>query len=43
MGAFYGTKIQNNESNPKTGAAWSIEDVPQLWKSKTEKWLQDNK
>lgn len=42
MGVFYGTKIQNNEINPKTGSIWSIEDVPTLWKSKTEKWLKDN-
>ena len=42
MGAFYGSKIRNGELNPKTGAAWGMEDVPILWKSKTEKWLKAN-
>lgn len=42
MGAFYGNKIRNNEMNPKTGTAWKLQDVPSLWKIKTEKWLSDN-
>ena len=40
MGAFYGQKIRNKENNPKTGAAWKLEDVPSLWKKKTEDWLK---
>lgn len=42
MGAFYGRKIHNEEINPKTGEAWKIEDVPALWKEKTEKWMKEN-
>ena len=42
MGRFYGTKIRNSEINPKTGIAWVIADVPKLWKSATETWLQAN-
>lgn len=42
MGAFYGTKIRNGEVNPKTGKAWTIDDVPRLWKKATEKWLEEN-
>jgi len=41
MGAFYGTKIKNAEINPKTGTAWTLEDVPALWRTKTEQWLKD--
>ena len=42
MARFYGTKILNGEINPKTGAAWVIEDVPKLWKNQTAAWLQQN-
>ncbi|GFI47812.1 hypothetical protein IMSAGC019_03138 [Lachnospiraceae bacterium] len=41
MGAFYGSKILNGETNPKTGKVWKLEDVPSLWKPKAEKWLED--
>ena len=42
MGAFYGSKIRKGEINPKTGEAWKLEDIPFLWKMKTEAWLKDN-
>ena len=42
MGAFYGIKIRNQETNPKTGAAWQLGDVPSLWKDKTSDWLKKN-
>lgn len=42
MGAFYGTKIKNEEINPNTGEAWTIADVPKFWRKATEKWLADN-
>ncbi len=42
MGAFYGNKIRSGEVNSKTGDAWTIEDVPSLWKAKTEQWLKSS-
>ena len=42
VGRFYGTKIKNAEINPKTGEAWTLEDVPRLWKNATQKWLNEN-
>jgi hypothetical protein len=42
MGAFYGTKIKAGEINPKTGNAWTIDDVPKLFKKSTQKWLDEN-
>lgn len=42
MGAFYGNKIRNKEVNPKTGAAWKLQDVPSLWRTKAEQWLSNN-
>ncbi len=42
MGAFYGRKIRNKEINPKKGEGWKLEDVPSLWKAKTEEWLKAN-
>ncbi len=41
MGAFYGSKILNGETNTKTGEAWKIDDVPKLWREKTQAWLKD--
>ena len=35
MGRFYGLKIRTGEM--------SLEDVPKLWKTATEKWLEENK
>lgn len=34
MGRFYGIKILNKNI--------TIEDVPNLWKKPTEKWLSEN-
>lgn len=42
MGRFYGLKIKNGEINPNTGAAWTIEDVPKLWRKATAAWLKAN-
>lgn len=42
MGFFYGTKIKDGEINLKTGVAWTMDDVPPFWKTKTEKWLEEN-
>lgn len=42
MGEFYGKKIANGEINPKTGAAWTIDDVPRLWKKATQTWLDEH-
>ena len=39
MGEFYGKKILHGEINPKTGLPWTINDVPKLWKKKTQDWL----
>lgn len=39
MGAFYGNKICNGDTNPKTGEAWKLDDVPAYWKTKTAEWL----
>lgn len=36
MVKYYVSKIQNGEINPKTDAAWKIEDVPKLWRKKVE-------
>lgn len=45
MGAFYGSKILrgDDEINPKTGKAWTIDDVPKLWREKTQTWLDEHK
>lgn len=42
MGAFYGQKIRNKETNPKTGKGWKLADVPSLWRKRTENWLSTN-
>lgn len=34
MGKFYGLKIKDNEM--------TLEDVPKLWRTVTEKWLREN-
>ncbi len=36
---YYVSKIQNGEINSKTGEPWEVEDVPKLWRTKTEKEL----
>lgn len=40
MGAFYVNKIRNGATNPRTGEAWELADVPSLWRKKTEDWLK---
>lgn len=42
MGAFYGKKIRDGEFNPKTGEKWKLDDVPSLWRKRTEDWLKMN-
>ncbi len=42
MGAFYGMKILHKEIYAKTGEPWTINDVPKLWRKKTELWLAEN-
>ena len=42
MGEFYGKKIANGEINPKTGEPWTINDVPKLWRKKTQDWLDSH-
>ena len=42
MAAFYGTKIKNGEINPKTNAAWTIDDVPKYYRAKVQAWLDSN-
>lgn len=37
---FYVEKIQTKTMNPNTGEAWTIEDVPRLWRSKVQKALE---
>lgn len=39
MALFYANKIKNEEINPKTGAAWDLDDVPKLWTSKVAELL----
>lgn len=34
MGRFYGFKIKTGEK--------TLEEVPELWKAATEKWLREN-
>ena len=40
MEVFYGTKIKNKEINPKTGKAWTLDDVPAYRREATEQWLK---
>lgn len=42
MGAYYGKKILNGAINSKTGLSWTIGDVPNYWKVKTQKWLDEH-
>lgn len=41
MGTFYAEKIKKEEINERTGESWKIEDVPKLWRAKTEAALQE--
>ena len=42
MGQFYGRKILNGVTNPKTGKPWSLDDVGDYWKPRVIKWLEEN-
>ena len=35
-------QIKNGEINPKTGMAWTIDDVPKLFRAATAAWLEAN-
>lgn len=38
---FYLTKIEKEEINDNTGAIWTVEDVPKLWRLKVEEALKE--
>lgn len=42
MGRFYGVKIKSGEINDAIGEAWTLEDVPKLWRKATAAWLAAN-
>ncbi len=37
---FYVEKILKGTINPNTGKAWTVEDVPTLWRAKVAKELE---
>lgn len=37
---FYVEKIRSGAINPNTGAEWTAEDVPKLWRAKVQKELE---
>ena len=37
---FYVSKIEKGDVNLNTGKAWTIEDVPLLWKKDVDKTLK---
>lgn len=39
MAKLYYRKIKNGDINHMTGEAWSIEDVPVLWKAEVQEML----
>jgi hypothetical protein len=39
MAKLYAQKITNNEINALTGEAWTLEDVPMLWRAEVEELL----
>lgn len=39
MAKLYLQKINNQETNPATGDAWKLEDVPMLWRAEVELML----
>ena len=41
MGRFYAEKIKRPDINDKTGEPWKLEDVPSLWRKKTEAALAE--
>ena len=36
MVPYYVAKIRDKKINSKTGKAWCVEDVPNLWRAKVE-------
>lgn len=40
MAKIYDRKIRNGDAHPVTGVAWSIEDVPERWRTETRKLLE---
>ena len=43
MGAFYGNMILRGEPKRNSEKPWTIEDVPELWREKTQAWLDTHK
>ncbi len=41
MAKLYYNKITNQETNPETGKAWVLEDVPQMWRAQVEEMLNE--
>lgn len=41
MVKIYVKKIVNGEINPKTGKAWTIDDVPQKWREAVREELEN--
>lgn len=40
MVKFYAEKIRSGAINLNVGAAWTIKDVPKLWREKVQKELE---
>lgn len=40
MVRFFAEKIRSGATNQNTGAAWTVEDVPKLWRAKVQKELE---
>ncbi len=41
MVKFYADKIKSGTINQTTGVAWTVEDVPKVWRVKVEKELKE--
>lgn len=42
IGEYYGTFIVNKQTNPKTNKPWTIDDVPERFKSQTATWVAEH-
>ncbi len=42
IGEYYGTFIVNGTINEKTGQPWTIDDVPERFKSATQTWINEH-
>ena len=42
MAKLYYLKITNEEINPTTSEAWTLEDVPLLWRDEVQALLDEN-